>query len=80
VPVVATTGGATPEICGDAALLVAPGDADALADAVRRVLDDEALRARLVEAGGRRADAFPKETTARALLRVLEGACARGPR
>ncbi len=69
-----------PEVAGDAALLVAPGDARGLATAVRRVLDDGALRRRLVEAGERRADAFPKETTARGLLDVLERACAREPR
>ena len=78
VPVVATRGGAVPEVAGDAALLVEPGDARALAAAVRRVLDDAALRRRLVGAGARRADAFPKEAAARALLRVLERARGRG--
>lgn len=71
VPVVATTGGSVPEIVGGAAVLVAPGDADALAHAVRRVLDDDALRARLVAAGAARADAFAPERTARRLIEVL---------
>jgi glycosyltransferase involved in cell wall biosynthesis len=39
-PVVATTGGALPEVAGDAAVLVPPGDPQALAAAVRRLLDD----------------------------------------
>jgi phosphatidylinositol alpha-mannosyltransferase len=38
------------------ALLVTPGDADALRVALRRALDDAALRDRLVAAGRRRAD------------------------
>lgn len=46
-PVVATATGAVPEVVGDAALLVAPGDADALADAVDRVLTDAELAERL---------------------------------
>ncbi len=42
VPVVATAAGAVPEVVGDAAVLVAPGDADGLAEALRDVLlDDE---------------------------------------
>jgi phosphatidylinositol alpha-mannosyltransferase len=40
------------------ALLVPPGDADALRAALRRVLDDDDLRRRLVAAGGERAEEF----------------------
>lgn len=53
-PVVATTGGALPEVVGtDGAtgLLVPPGDPSALAVALGRVLDDPALGARLGAAG-----------------------------
>jgi glycosyltransferase involved in cell wall biosynthesis len=57
-PVVTTTAGALPEVAGDAALLVPPGDADALAEAITRVLSDDALRARLVAAGTARAAEF----------------------
>ena len=53
-PVVATDGGALSELVGDAALVVPAGDAAALADGVRQVLDDASLRDRLVEAGRRR--------------------------
>jgi glycosyltransferase involved in cell wall biosynthesis len=50
-PVVATTGGALPEVAGDAALLVPPGDAQALATAIGTALDDPDLRLRLGAAG-----------------------------
>lgn len=79
VPVVAARAGSVPEIVGDAAVLVAPGDAPALAEAIVRVLADAALRTRLVAAGHARADAFPAQTTARRLLDVLTLAEA-GPR
>ena len=42
VPVVAADRGALPEVCGDAALLVDPLDAEAVAAALERVLDDPA--------------------------------------
>jgi glycosyltransferase involved in cell wall biosynthesis len=60
VPIVATRVGGTPELTGeDAALLVPPGDAARLADAVRAVLTDPALAARLRQATADRARALP---------------------
>ena len=58
VPVVATTGGAVPEVVGvhgETGLLVPPGDPDALAGALAATLADPALRGRLGEAGRDRA-------------------------
>jgi glycosyltransferase involved in cell wall biosynthesis len=57
VPLVATTGGALPEVVGaddDTALLVPPGDADALAARIRGALGDPERRARVGAAGRRR--------------------------
>ena len=51
VPIVATRVGGTPVLTGeDAAVLIPPGDARRLADAVRAVLTDEVLAARLRKA------------------------------
>jgi len=47
VPVVASDAGALPEIVGDAGLLVPPGDADALAQAIDALLGDPPRRAAL---------------------------------
>jgi glycosyltransferase involved in cell wall biosynthesis len=57
VPVVATTGGALPEVVGtdgETGLLVPPNDPGALAGAITRLLDDAPLRARLGSAGRER--------------------------
>ena len=57
VPVVATTGGALPEVVGpdgESARTVPPGDPSALAAMILEVLDDDAQRARLGESGRRR--------------------------
>jgi glycosyltransferase involved in cell wall biosynthesis len=51
VPVIGSTCGAIPEVIGDAGLVFTEGDADALADALRRMLSDEDLRESLVQAG-----------------------------
>jgi glycosyltransferase involved in cell wall biosynthesis len=66
-PVVATTAGAVPEIAGDAAVLVQPGDPEALAEGIREALGD---RERLVAAGLERARRFTWRETARRTLEV----------
>lgn len=58
VPVVASTAGALPEVCGDAAVLVDPDDAEALAAALGRLLDAPGERQALVERGHARARGF----------------------
>ena len=55
VPVVATAVGGIPEVAGDAAVLVAPDDVDALADGIRRAVAD---REHLIAAGRARAATF----------------------
>lgn len=63
-PVVCSSAGALPEVVGDAALLVDPHSADAIAAAVARVLSDASLRATLRESGLRRAALFTVEASA----------------
>ncbi|HEX9039681.1 MAG TPA: glycosyltransferase family 4 protein [Trebonia sp.] len=50
-PLVASRAGALPEVTGDAALLVPPGDPEELSAALRGLLDDPAARARAAERG-----------------------------
>ena len=54
VPVVATDGGALPEIVDDAGVIVPAADADALAAAIGRLLEDPSERLRLGKAGRER--------------------------
>ncbi len=69
VPLVATTGGALPEVVGtdgETGLLVPPDDPGALALAIGRLLDDGELRARLGAAGRERVlGRFTWQVTAR---------------
>jgi phosphatidylinositol alpha-mannosyltransferase len=61
---------------GREALLVPPGDTDALRAALRALLDDPARRARLVAEGERRADEFSMEHLAERFLPLYERAIA----
>jgi glycosyltransferase involved in cell wall biosynthesis len=57
IPLVATSGGALPEVVGkdgETALVVPPGDAEALAAKIAMALDDPELRARIGAAGRQR--------------------------
>jgi glycosyltransferase involved in cell wall biosynthesis len=74
VPIVASRVGGIAELTGeDGALLVPPGDAGRLADAVRAVLEDPAHAARLRAAALRRAAALPSaEDAVNAALAAYE--------
>ena len=73
LPVVGTAVGGMPAAAGDGALLVAPGDARALAGALAR-LEDPRLRARLAAAGLRSARRHTAEREGSRLIALLEGA------
>ncbi len=51
VPVISTSGGALPEVVGDAGILVPPADSNALRQAIVALLDDPERRRRMGEAG-----------------------------
>ncbi len=70
-PVVAANRAALPETCADAALLVDPDDAEAVAEAVVTAATDEPSQARLVAAGLRRAAEFSWDRSARAVHTLL---------
>jgi glycosyltransferase involved in cell wall biosynthesis len=69
-PVVTSNATSLPEIAGDAAVLVDATDERALADALGRVLSDEALRGTLRERGFARAAFFTWDKAADATLRA----------
>jgi phosphatidylinositol alpha-mannosyltransferase len=56
------------------ALLVPPGDVAALRDALRRALDDDALRGRLIASGAERAQEFSMAKLAQRYLELYEEA------
>jgi glycosyltransferase involved in cell wall biosynthesis len=76
-PLIASRTGALPEVTGDAALLVTPGDAEELAVALTRLSDSARERARLSEAALRRvAERFAWPAVARATVAEYERAIA----
>jgi glycosyltransferase involved in cell wall biosynthesis len=63
-----------PELAGDAALLVDPLDIDSIADAMRRLLNHDTLRANLIASGQAQAAKFTWDACARETLSALEEA------
>ena len=56
IPVIGSTCGAIPEVIADAGLVFAENDSKALAEQLRRVMQDENLRRRLARAGRKRVE------------------------
>ena len=75
-PVVATATGAIPEVLGDGGLLVAPGDVDALAGGLQRVLNDEQLVTTLLRRGAARVDAYSWSGTVAGIVGIYRAALA----
>lgn len=69
-PVVTSTAASLPEVVGDAAMLVEPGDVEGLAAALAGVLTDDTLAGRLAAAGRQRAVGFSWRRTATATAAV----------
>jgi glycosyltransferase involved in cell wall biosynthesis len=78
VPVVAARAGSIPEVAGDAALLVDPGDPLVFAGALERVITDTATRTDLVARGRDRLGRFSWSQTARALAACYQQLAVRG--
>jgi glycosyltransferase involved in cell wall biosynthesis len=64
-PVITSNVSSLPEVVGDAALLIDPMNAGAIADAMARVLGDADLRADLIRRGHQRVKAFSWERSVR---------------
>jgi len=71
-PVVASPTGGTAEVVGDAALFVEPTDVEGIAEAIRRVLTDAALREDLVRKGFEQVARFSWARCARETLDFVE--------
>ncbi len=69
-PVVTSDSTSLPEVVGDAGLLVPPTDADALSEALLRLVTDDGLAADLRRRGQSRAALFSWERTAEATVRA----------
>lgn len=75
-PVVTTRVASIPEVAGDAALYVAPGDRQELAEAMRRALTDTALAVDLVIRGRARAAGYTWARTAAGMADLFQTATA----
>jgi glycosyltransferase involved in cell wall biosynthesis len=69
-PVVTSNVSSLPEVAGDAAVLVDPYDAHAIAEGIHRVLTDETLRRDLRKKGVARAGMFSWETSVRRVHKI----------
>jgi len=69
-PTITANVSSLPEVVGDAALLVDPQQIDALADAIARLLENEALREELRQKGYQRVREFTWEASARKMLAI----------
>jgi glycosyltransferase involved in cell wall biosynthesis len=71
-PVVAAEAGAVPEVVGDAGILVPPGDAGSLAEALAALAGDRELAADYRARGLRRAKEFSWERAARETIALYQ--------
>jgi glycosyltransferase involved in cell wall biosynthesis len=71
-PVVTSNVSSLPEVAGDAAMLVNPGNVFDIARGIREVLTDEPLRAELIRRGRAQAARFSWERSAREVLEIYQ--------
>lgn len=76
LPVIATTASPLPELLGEGAIFVEPGNAAALEAAIARVLEDADLRRRMSECGRQAAAQLSWERAARDLLAIFDARAA----
>jgi glycosyltransferase involved in cell wall biosynthesis len=71
-PVLTSATSSLPEVAGNGALLVDPEEEEDIARGMVRILDDEALRRRLVAAGFHNLERFSWEGTAKVVAGIME--------
>jgi glycosyltransferase involved in cell wall biosynthesis len=74
IPVICSNTSSLPELAGEAAILVDPLNVDNIAQGIRQLIEDEALRRLLVERGRAQVQKFTWKQAAQDALRVLEAA------
>jgi glycosyltransferase involved in cell wall biosynthesis len=79
VPLITTAVGGLPGLVEDAAVLIPPGDVDALDSAVREMLADPARRADYAARGRRQAATWPAESDTVAAVRAAYAEVTAGP-
>ncbi len=72
VPVVTSSAGSVPEICGDAAILVSPWNVGEIKAGMEVLLEDNEVRARYIAAGRTRVAQFSWDKSAREVFEVLK--------
>jgi glycosyltransferase involved in cell wall biosynthesis len=78
-PVVTSNVSSLPEVVGDAAVLVDPTDATAIADGIRRVLTEPSIREELRARGLQRAHEFSWERSVQRIRQIYGEVAADGP-
>jgi glycosyltransferase involved in cell wall biosynthesis len=71
-PVVTSNVSSLPEVAGDAALLTDPNDPESIAEAMVRIVKDEALKTELIRRGAARASEYNWSRTAMETIAVYE--------
>jgi len=71
-PVITSNVTSLPEVAGDAALLVEPGDPSDIAAKIVQIVGDESLRQKLIARGRERSTQYTWERTARIILEAME--------
>jgi glycosyltransferase involved in cell wall biosynthesis len=74
-PVITSQRASMPEVAGDAALLVDPNDAAAIAEAMLELLSRPELQKKMAAKGFKRLEAFCWEKCARQTLEIIERSC-----
>jgi glycosyltransferase involved in cell wall biosynthesis len=72
---VATRTGALPQVLGDAAVFVEPGDIESLATTLAEVLTDPVRRGALIDRGRERTALYSWDACAQGLIHVYERLC-----